>query len=117
VKAEHADAAGYMKAEVGQVNVSCGATAESAPIVPAKATVGEVMATTQHHGHVKSFSRVTGYGFILRDNENDSDKRAGLFFHVSAIANNCRPAAGDEVTFAIAWRNGRNYATNVQLCD
>jgi cold shock CspA family protein len=116
VKAEHADAAGYMKAEVGQVNVSCGATAESAPIVPAKATVGEVMATTQHHGHVKSFSRVTGYGFILRDNET-AIKGAGLFFHVSGIANNWRPAAGDEVRFAIAWRNGRNYATNVQLCD
>jgi cold shock CspA family protein len=69
-----------MKAEVGQVNVSCGATAESAQIVPAKATVGQVIATTQHHGRVKSFSRVNGYGFILRN-----DKDAGLFFHVSAI--------------------------------
>jgi cold shock CspA family protein len=103
-----------MKAEVGQVNVSCGATAESAPIVPAKATVGEVMATTQHHGRVKSFSEVNGYGFILR---NNSDQGADLFFHVSAIANNWRPKSGDQVTFAIASRNGRNYATNVRLCD
>ena len=63
-----------------------------------------------HHGRVKSYSTVSGYGFILSDHGE-------FFFHVTAISMYWRPAAGDEVTFAIASRNGRNYATNVRLCD
>ncbi|SRR5437879_3528509 len=103
-----------MKAEVGQVFVSCGATVQPAPIAAAKAEVGAVTVTTGstvHRGRVKSFSLINGYGFLLTA---DGD----LFFHQSALAQGYRPTKGDVVEFKVAGsRSGKLYATEVRRIE
>ena len=103
-----------MKAEVGQVFVSCGATVQPAPIAAAKAELGEVIVTTEitlHRGRVKSFSPVNGYGFLLTGGGD-------LFFHKSSLEEGYRPTKGDRVTFQIAGsRRQRLYATNVRRIE